>query len=402
MSLLLQNKLRQLIIFVRNYWVYELAALLVIGIVIQNYTLITLLLGTYRFTLYFIIAFLYFYLLFLRKTPLILVNPASIHLLRGTKMLQRIFAAKISMQFLFCTALVLVIFIFFYSYFEMVLFVNTYISLILCSLLSWSRYNNRYHYVFYFLILVLEIVLLFSTPIFGIVVNVACIVLWMILKPSVLWEKYYADMVRIYRISTIAARADFAQMQILATENSIKESYRLSFTHLLLKKPLLAKSIVIDTFRTPYYQWVIVVVTLATALAIYSFDLFYPFAPLLFVIVLASSYSYVIKMYSIHVRYLIRKIREGLLIPYSLIDISINNTIIPSIIILAAATVVCLICNTSFIIFFFEVVFLVIATLLSILTSAVVPGKARVIDMLSYAFVLIVVAICHNPFPSLL
>jgi hypothetical protein len=366
-----------------------------------NYNAIFSLLSEHLIVIYGVIAFFYLYLLVIRKYPLVLINPASILLIRGTSRFKKIAAMKIGLQLFYCVAISIILHIISQSTLGIIPLLNVCLSLVLCSLLSWSRFNNKYSPPVYVLFAVIEISLLFINPIIGITVNILAVGLWIIKKPVILWEKYYEVMSEIYILNAASARSDFAQMQAISSDYSARKTHRISFPPTLLKWPLFAKSLSIDTLRMPYYHWVITIGVYVVAAVIFVLGLFYPLTTFLFVFGVAATYSYMIKIYSFQVRDLINKARKGLFVPCSLGEIAVNNAIVPAAILLLANVATCLFYGTSLIVCLIEMIFLILINVLSIFVSAKFISKARLVDGLSSIAVLVTVILCQNPFYGL-
>jgi hypothetical protein len=308
---------------------------------------------------------------------------------------------KIGLQLFYCVAIPIIFHIISQFTLGILPLLNICLSLALCSLLSWSRYNNKYSPLIYLLFAVIEISLLFCNPLIGITANVLGVVLWIIKKPIILWEKYYEGMREIYLLNAASARSDFVLMQAISSDYSARKTHRISFLPALLKWPLFAKSLSIDTLRMPYYHWVVTIGVYVVATVIYVLDLFNPLTPFLFIFGVSSTYCYIIKIYSIQIRELINKASKGLFIPCTLGKIAVSGAIVPAVILLFANIGTCLFYGTSWIVCLIEIIILISINVLSIFVSAKFLDKTRLVDGLSSIAVLVTVILCQNPFSGL-
>jgi hypothetical protein len=203
-------------------------------------------------------------------------------------------------------------------------------------------------------------------------------------------------MMMVYQIGAASARLDIAQMQALSLEHSTRKTYLFSFIRPLLRWPILAKNFSIDTLRMPHVDWVIAAGIYLATLVIYDLELFPPLTMILFAFGLASTYSFIIKVYSQKVRDLLKKRKAGLFLPYSLVSISTQSAIIPSLILMIVIIASTLLSGLPLVAHLIGTVMLVGLCVANIFLSAKFLKAARLIDAVSYVCTIIITAIPLN------
>ena len=337
--------------FVKNYWVSGIALVFIIACIVNFYEPISALANQHIFVLQILFVIFYFYLGLVRKAPTILVSPPSVLFMRGTRIFTIVIAVKIMLQL---TTYALAVWIFWLLWnvsFSWLFFINAFASLAVCGLLSWSRYNGQYDVHFYIAVIAAESALIFAEPIIGIGFNVLLAILFILKKCTIDWAKYLESVFAIYKINAVAARSDFVQMQEIANEKSTRSKYTLPFSGTLIKRPLFAKHLLVDTLRLPFSNWLVMIVFYIASVLIYASHLIPQIELPLLALMTTLSVGMFSRQYASNLRMLKRKEKSGLFLPVSNWEILFSNMLMPCVIMLAINIGVYLLCQLSIVSF---------------------------------------------------
>ena len=158
------------------------------------------------------------------------------------------------------------------------------------------------------------------------------IIVFSIIKPVVInWELYYKDMKFENKVWSASARKDYAEMTILANGNRVRKSYHVKYFNLPYVNPVLIRSFIVDGLRGSLSIWIIKMLTLVLSLCSFSMPLNETLKFGLFIV----SWSYLvvfINKCSIEAMFTLNAKREkGLFLPYTLKEIALFYTMLPTV-----------------------------------------------------------------------
>lgn len=322
-----------------------------------------------------------------RKSAIISINSASIFYLHGTKALKRIITAKHFILLFAFTVFAGIITTILFTNFNLWYFLHLLTTFWVWVQITWKKYHiSRKEILLLLLCLAICICFVLSCNIVGTVINLLITLFLASWKTEINWLKYYEDMKFSYKVQAAAARKDFAAMQTIANESSVKDKYRINFSVGSFRCPLLTKSI-IDTLRTPQRVWLIAIFTFCLSIFTYYVPFlshhniyFFAFLHGCFLILLLKQNVYYVN--SLH-----QKSQLGLLIPYSYIKIALYYTLVPTIELIAAYTLLCLFVPLLSVKTIIVLLVLVLIDFLWMFFSLKYNNKTRIIDFLSTIFI---------------
>ncbi|MBO5387206.1 MAG: hypothetical protein J6A59_03595 [Lachnospiraceae bacterium] len=289
-------------------------------------------------------------LLLFRKNPMICMDEATLHYLEGTKTLRLIYVTKYLISVILYSISAAVITYILTSSFDLKLFIASAVLMNLCNVLNWKSY----HEVIPMHVSVIWYVLVANTFVMSqsgicILVGLVSLVVLSFIKNEVNLEKYK----KLMRFSskTMVAQATHNHIMIvnLANEMDKDKDFRLKLKDGMLKYPLVAKSIVIDTLRRPNIYWGIKIILLMVAIIcaneITTEGLSVAIIPVMFGNLIASF----IRDSAYEANKLVLKQDNGLAIPYSDWCIAISYSIAPLVLCLITLAIASVFCVFSFI-----------------------------------------------------
>ncbi len=286
--------------------------------------------------------------LLFRKNPMICIDEATLHYLDGTKKLKLIYVTKYLYSVFVYTIGAAVITYIFISSFAVKLFIALAVLMNLCNILNWKSYHEvlpmSVSVIWYAFV---SLPLLMSKYELCIVLGLISIILLIFIKNEVCLEKYKRHMECLSK--TMVAQATHNQTMIVSIANEMEKDKVFSFKlkDKMLKYPLIAKSIVIDTLRRPGIYWVIkailFVVTVICANEISTEWLAVAIIPLMFGNLIASF----IRDSAYEANKLVLKQNSGLVIPYGEWYIAISYSIVPAVLCVVTLVGACIFCKLN-------------------------------------------------------
>lgn len=330
MMFLLKNNIRQLAKFISSYWSFFLG-ILVLGIIFKDMIppLLNIIATQKSYLNLAIVLFLLGVFIF-RRNATITVNPASIHFLFGTEALAKLINIKFIVATFISAVWALVITFCGYLGFHALYFCHLFLLFTAWLFLMWGKFHKEMRYsVLYFLVLAILAVFILQLHILGIFLNSIIVIFFFLRRKKMLWVEYFADMRYVYQVQSAAARKDYPLMMVIANENSVKKSYLITFGSENLRLPLISKSIIIDTLRTPVSVWIIKIIVLVSAILVYVNSLFAQYSPFASVMLISFSISSLAQENIVFGLNMQEKSRQGLFLPYTNTQIALSYMVVP-------------------------------------------------------------------------
>lgn len=395
-SMLIRNKVRETVQLARGNWFIAIGAIILVVILLDGP------LGTVMIFLqstpvigYSIIALLYFYLALMRSSPIFILNPATVFLMKGTKSFNKLFNIKrlsLALQFAILT---LFIGWFFLAISNSLTYILIFTSFYVLALVAWQRYNKSMKTSWCILLLVAEIGALFLYPIIGIAVNTILTVILITKKPSIVWDSYFDEMRKIYTLNAMVARKDMVQLSSVANEHTARDNHKLRFQGRLTEKnPLLAKSIVIDLIRQSRLELIFSMFVFVIAIALYLSGLLGSFSPIASGLVLAVSYNMIIRTDVLRVREMQNKRICGLFLPASNFQLSLAYSVWLWALLIILNSIACVLFSKSYVIWIASTGLLCLVGFGGVLLTSNKPKLDKEIDYIVMLSVVLVVFFC--------
>lgn len=319
MMLILKNKIRMYMLLFKNY------ALIYLCLIACGAFFFNLIIGfipmihVYANYINVFISIVLVGLFLFKKYPILILNPANIHFLFGTKALSKLIGTKYLLNVFALSILSILITLCLFEKFSFGYYFHLLTTFSISTLILWKKYHKSLSIIKLSLIcLVVNILFVFSFNIVGIIINLALIVFLALTKTNIKWDKYYADMKFAYKTQVVSVMKDWGAMMVITNDHIAKKKYLVTFSDKMLKYPLVAKNFMIDILRTSIQEWLLQCAFLVVALFLYVSPLMAKvYGIYIFALLISMVTSLTIRRNIIFVRNLKQKSKFGLFIPYS-------------------------------------------------------------------------------------
>lgn len=331
-KIMILNDIRQNMKLLKNYgFIFVVLILIILFLKEWVLTATTFVRANDRYIDYAVSGIMIILFLF-KRSPMIKINPASIYYLMDTTFLKWIVRIKQVITMTCFMILAAGITLWGKDYFQMIYCLRISLLMIAWEMLFWRKYQrNASTALLAGLCIVINAAFAFSWIYLEITMTVAIIV-FSVIKPVVInWELYYKDMKFENKVRSASARKDYAEMTILANENRVRKSYHVKYFNLPYVNPVLIRSFIVDGLRGLLSIWIIKMLTLVLSLCSFSMPLNETLKFGLFIV----SWSYLvvfINKCSIEAMFTLNAKREkGLFLPYTLKEIALFYTMLPTV-----------------------------------------------------------------------
>jgi len=357
---ILKNSIRLNLIFLKNYWYFLEAIVIVLFLSAESiigwlYTVTVAELRLYASVL--------IVLLNLRKVtgryPIIRINPASIHFFRGVPLFKKLFQVKVFFSLIGSIAIGAVITTVIYRAAiskEMIIFgCATALCLFSSSLLAWIYYNSNSFLqkgyliaIFFFVsgLLIYEALIVPDALIVLLILTLLTVfAVFRAYRTKILWDKYYRDCSFIYENMAAAAKKDMARMlEIVNKINALKKPLFQSIfikTQPSPKIVLILKSflgLVRTNIQTVKFQLAVFVAAIILKnLAFVMNPLLNKFLPAIILGVFYANYGELFRRQMLSV---IDKKKKGFFLPFTDEEILRGYSVLPAIIFLISSSLI--------------------------------------------------------------
>ncbi len=327
-SFVIKNRVRQLHTLVKHYWIFIVA--ICVGILFSRDMAFEGLrvLNNFNSVPQFIILISYFYIVLVRKYPLVIINPAYIIFSRANAAFKKLVMIKIALVTSELLLFVFVLKAIFANQLSWLCVLAYFVGFIVCCLLSWSRYNNQYSSSIYWIATIFLMACSFM-PVVLLTIATLEIAILLIERPHANWNKLLFDLRVIYRAQSAFLRMDFADMQAIAQSYSIKNRYWLPY-RAVFGKALLGKSICVDVLRVSKNAYLLILACYAVALILRIDCLAFDHLGIISLLLIVSSVASLSNEQAVHARTMSAKIAQGFYIPYGFARIALWNVLFAS------------------------------------------------------------------------
>lgn len=347
MKILIKSFLRQRICLAKRVaWLYIgiIVAILIVWPYLDCFTAYISGFSSY----YELIISLGLLLLLFRKNPMIYMDEASLHYLEGTKALRFMYITKYIYSFMVYVIGAAAITYVLTSPFDVELFVQLALLMNLCNVLNWKSYHEAIPIgvtaVWYIVMTIPFIMSLFELCV---VASLVSLVLLLFIKNRINLEKY-RRLMKLYSKNIVAfVLNDQVMLANIANEYVKEKHYPVGLKEKMLKHPLVAKSVVIDTLRRPALYWGIKILLFIVAVICWNEInigwLSIALIPVLFGNLIASF----IRDSAYEANKLVLKQSSGLTIPYSDWYIALSYSVAPSVLCVITLVGACVFCRLN-------------------------------------------------------
>lgn len=327
--LMMRNKIRQWLTFIRNYWMIlvVLVAMLVFSFAFCENALFAI--KEYKLYINAGIPLVLFLVFLFRRFPVLSVNSATIHYISDRSKVILILYFKLLMFLLLGGIVSLILTVISCPQFSISYFLLSFTFFCVWLLLGWQKYNHSIATWILLGEMVIASVLYFIQVIpIAIIFNCLILTLQMRFFTTIFWETYMADMKYSYSAQAAAAKKDFTVMLVYANENAVKDRYLCPYPKSPKIHPVLAKSI-IDALRTSKWHWILKSIGLVLSILVLTTNIVYPYGSYAFIITWSWTLTSIARQSIQAVLTLKAKNDSGLFIPYSVGVISSYYSIFP-------------------------------------------------------------------------
>ena len=325
-------------------------------------------------------------LLLFRKVPMICIDEATLHYLDGTKKLKLIYIIKYIFSFLSYVIGAAVITYVLSSPFDVRLFILLALLMNLCNALNWKSYHEAIStgvcLLWYIIIAILFLMSLYEICI---VASLISLVILLSTKNKLFLEKYKKDMRLCSKTMVAAVLHDQTMLANLSNEHMKEKHFVFQIKDKLLKYPLVAKSVVVDTLRRPAFYWVIKIF-LFIVTAIFSNEINIKWLSVVIIPVLIGNLVASFIRDSAHeVNKLVLKQNVGLVIPYSDWYVAISYSVAPSVLCIITLIGACVFCKLNVMSGLCAIFLNLIINVLWHKMVVSYPEKCKLIDIIGYS-----------------
>lgn len=325
-------------------------------------------------------------LLLFRKNPMICIDEATLHYLDGTKKLYFIYIIKYIYSFLVYAFGAAVITYLLTRPFDVGLFITLALLMNLCNVLNWKSYHEAIpmcvSLLWYTLMAILFLMSLYEICI---VATSTSLVILVFIKNKIHFEKY-SKLMKLYNKNIVAfVLKDQVMLANLANEYMKEKHFVFGIKDKMLKHPLVAKSIVVDTLRRPAMYWgikiILFIVTVICSNEIKIEWLSVALIPVMFGNLVASF----IRDSAYEANKLVLKQSSGLVIPYSDWYIAISYSLAPAVLCIITLIGACVFCKLNAIACLCAIILNIIINVLWHKLVVSHSDKRKLIDIIGYS-----------------
>lgn len=322
-TFILKNKLRRELLFWRKFgivWLFLFAGLFVLFT--RFHEAIVPFLYNHRGYIFLQLALILMLIYFFRQYPLLLVDPAHIHFLKGTAWIRCIIYVKGLLLMVNCIVLSMILTLATSNGFSGIGFLYFFSTLSTWQVLMWKKYHASLPVKMKYIgILIISIPMVFSAIEIGLSLNAVLLTLLLLStheRESLNLVKYQRHLRYMYRNMAIQLRGCPVEINTLMQESIANKDYAIKYPEKTKVNPLVVKAIVIDAFRTtPNVVWIMKGTMLATSLLIYFTNFFQGMDTVIFVMIVSMLITSFIRDSAQNVLVLSSKCKRGLFLPYN-------------------------------------------------------------------------------------
>ena len=325
-------------------------------------------------------------MLLFRKTPMIGIDEATLYYLDGTKELRLIYITKYIYSFVTYAVGAVVITYVLTSPFDVELFIVLVLLMNLCNVLNWKSYHEVISVgvgVIWYILMALPF--LMSLYEICIVASSISLVILILTNHKIHLEKYKKLMKMCGK--TIVAHVLHDQVMIanMANEQTKEKEFKFKLEDKMLKYPLVAKGIVVDTLRRPGFYWAIkmslFVVTVICGNEINTKWLAVTIIP----VMLGNIIAAFIRDSAYEANKLVLKQNSGLVIPYSDWYIAVSYSVAPSVLCVITLIGACVFCRLNVIVCLCVIAINLVINIVWHKMVVSYPNKRKLIDIIGYS-----------------
>ena len=324
-------------------------------------------------------------LLLFRKNPMMCIDEATLHYLDGTKKLYYIYIVKyIYSIFVYAIGAAVITFLLTIP-FDMKLFVTMALLMNLCNVLNWKSYHEAMPMsVSIAWYIGTTIPFLMSLYEVCIVVSFISLIMLMFVKRKIYLEKYKKFMKLINKNMVAFVLHDQVMLANIANEFVKEKRFLFDIKDKMLKYPLVAKSIVVDTLRRPAMYWGFkIVIFVVTVICANEIDIEW-LSGVIIPVLLGNQIASYIRDSAYEANKLVLKESSGLIIPYSDWYIALSYSVVPTVLCCITFVGFCIFCKCNAIVCVWAMAFNLLINILWHKMVVSHSDKRKLIDILGY------------------